>query len=49
MRSAASHSENEQPALPAAHVGERSRELVDLGRIDGPHDLTDLTQVEGGI
>ncbi len=46
---AASHPEDEEPAAVPPDIGERARELVDGGRVDGSHDLADLTQVEGGI
>ena len=44
----AADAEHEEPPLPAPHVGERVRELVDGRRVDRAHDLADLAQVDGG-
>jgi hypothetical protein len=47
VRRAAPDPEDEEPSLPVPHVRERLGERVHRGRVDGPHDLADLTQVDG--
>ena len=47
VRRATPDPEDEEPAVPCPHLRERLRQRVHRGRVDGLHDLADLTQVDG--